>query len=262
MADLAGRTALVTGGSRGIGRALAERLAQDGALVAVHYGRDEAAAQQTVNEIERRGGQAFTVGAELDEVRGVDALVETLGAELSERTGSQRLDALVNNAGFSETFFEATTPEVFDRLLAVNARAPFFLVQRVLPLMGTGGRIVSVSSLAATRVAVADVAYTMAKAAVNAMSRSLAHLLGERGITVNAVTPGPVDTDLTAAERVAEPELRQAMIDLTALGRIGTPPDVADVVAFLASPDARWVTGQVIEVSGGMFLGMPPALTH
>lgn len=94
------------------------------------------------------------------------------------------------------------------------------------------------------------------------MSRSLAHLVGERGITVNAVAPGPVDTDLTAGERAEEPELRQALIDMTALGRIGAPRDVADVVAFLASDDARWVTGQVLELSGGMFLGLPPAFTH
>lgn len=261
MAELSGRTALVTGGSRGIGRAVARRLAADGALVAVHFGRDEQAAHRTTTEIEQDGGRAFPVRADLGEHRGVDDLVAAVRAGLAERTGAERLDVLVSNAGFSATFFEATTPEVFDRVLAVNARAPFFLAQQALPLMGPGGRIVSVSSLA-TRVVGGDVAYSMAKAAVDAMSRSLAHLVGERGITVNAVAPGPVDTDLTAGERAEEPELRQALIDMTALGRIGAPRDVADVVAFLASDDARWVTGQVLELSGGMFLGLPPAFTH
>ncbi|MEU7245151.1 SDR family NAD(P)-dependent oxidoreductase [Streptomyces sparsogenes] len=260
MFDLKGRTALVTGSSRGIGRGIAERLAADGARVAVHYGHDEQAAQETVAHIRESGGEAFAVGADLSTLAGVDGLLAETSSRFADG-GRDRLDVLVNNAGFSTTFFEATTPEIFDRLFAVNARAPFFLVQRALPLLADGGRVVSVSS-AAVRVAVADVAYTMAKAAVVAMNRTLAHLLGERGITVNTVAPGAVDTDLTAAERREQPETRQVLIDMTALGRIGTPADVADVVAFLASDDARWVTGQLIEVSGGLFLGLPPGLAH
>ncbi|MCQ8193767.1 SDR family NAD(P)-dependent oxidoreductase [Streptomyces rugosispiralis] len=260
MLDLKGRTALVTGSSRGIGRGIAERLAADGALVAVHYGHDEQAARETVTHIRERGGEAFAVGADLSTVAGVDGLLAEAGSRFADG-GRDRLDVLVSNAGFSTTFFEATTPEIFDTLFAVNARAPFFLVQRALPLLADGGRVVAVSS-AAVRVAVTDVAYTMAKAAVVAMNRTLAHLLGERGITVNTVAPGAVDTDLTAAERREQPETRQVIIDMTALGRIGTPADVADVVAFLASDDARWVTGQLIEVSGGLFLGLPPGLAH
>lgn len=251
----------MTGASRGIGRSVARRLAGDGALVAVHYGRDEAAAKETVSLIEQGGGQAFPVRAEFGVVGDIDALLATVRSELLSHTGTERLDILVNNAGFSTTFFEATSEEIFDRLFWVNVRAPFFLVQRALPLMGDGGRVVSISS-AATRVAVADVAYVMAKAAVNAMGRTLAHLLGERGITVNTVAPGAVDTDLTAEERRDQPEVRQVVIDMTALGRIGVPADVADVVAFLVSDDARWITGQLLEVSGGLFLGLPPILTH
>ncbi|MFE7131820.1 SDR family NAD(P)-dependent oxidoreductase [Streptomyces sp. NPDC057638] len=260
MPDLTGRTALVTGSSRGIGRGIAERLAADGARVAVHYGHDERPAARTVAGIRDTGGEAFAVGADLSAVTGVEELLAEVGSRFAEG-GRDRLDILVNNAGFSTTFFEATTPEIFDRLFAVNARAPFFLVQRALPLLADGGRVVSVSS-AAIRVAVPDVAYTMAKAAVVAMNRTLAHLLGERGITVNTVAPGAVDTDLTAAERREQPETRQVIIDMTALGRIGTPADVADAVAFLASDDARWVTGQLVEVSGGLFLGLPPGLAH
>lgn len=261
MAALDGKAALVTGASRGIGRAVALRLARDGALVAVHYGHNETAAAETVAAIGQAGGKAFSVRAELGVAGDLDTLIAGLREGLLAYTGSERLDIVVNNAGFSTTFFEATTQEIFDRLFAVNARAPFFLIQRVLPLMGDGGRIVSISS-AATRIAVPDVAYAMAKAAVNAMGRTLAHLLGERGITVNTVAPGAVDTDLTADERRDQPEMRQVMIDMTALGRIGIPADVADVVAFLASDDARWITGQLLEVSGGLFLGLPASLTH
>jgi 3-oxoacyl-[acyl-carrier protein] reductase len=233
MAALGTRTALVTGASRGIGRAVARRLARDGVLVAVHYGHNEAAAAGTVATIEQAGGKAFPVRAELGVAGDVDTLIVGVREGLSTRTGSERLDILVNNAGFSTTFFEATTQDIFDHLFAVNTRAPFFLIQRALPLMGEGGRIVSISS-AATRIAVSDVAYAMAKATVNAMGQTLAHLLGERGITVNTVAPGAVDTDLTAGERHDQPEMRQVMIDMTALA--GSAPRPTSPTWWPSSP--------------------------
>jgi 3-oxoacyl-[acyl-carrier protein] reductase len=252
MGELVGRTALVTGASRGIGRAVARRLAAGGATVAVHYGHDRVAAAETVRLIEKDGGAAFAVGADLATRSGLDALFDGVVAGL----GGRPLDVLVNNAGGGGMggAIERLTPEAFDVLFAVNVKAPLFITQRALPMMADGGRIVSVSSCA-TRIAVAgQIAYAMSKSAVDTMTRTLANSLGRRGITVNAVAPGPVDTDGTAFLR-ERPELMAGVIATTALGRLGEPADVADVVAFLASEEARWVTGTVVDVSGGSFLG-------
>ncbi|MEU1289221.1 SDR family oxidoreductase [Kitasatospora sp. NPDC005856] len=249
MSPLAGRTALVTGASRGLGRAIAIRLASDGALVAVHYGGNEAAAKQTVAEIEQAGGQAFTIGARL----GTDGDLDRLFAGLETGLAGQPLDILVNNAGVFTGAFETTTPEEFDQAFAVNVRALFFLTQRALPLLRDGGRIINMSS-GVTRLAIPQTVYQMTKAAVDVLGRSLAQLLGPRGITVNTVQPGVTDTDMNAWLR-DNPEATRAIEGITALGRLGRPADIADVVAFLASDDARWVTGHAIEATGGFFLG-------
>jgi 3-oxoacyl-[acyl-carrier protein] reductase len=250
MAALTGKTALVTGASRGIGRAIARRLAADGALVAVHYATSQAAATQTVTAIQADGGRAYAVRAEL----GVAGDVDTLFARLEAGLSGQRLDILVNNAATRAAgFIQQTTPEEFDRMFAVNVRAPLFIVQRALPLLRDGGRIINVSS-SDTRVALPmELAYAMTKGAVNVMSQTLANALGARGITVNAVAPGPTDTDMTAFLR--DPEVQAATASATALGRVGQPADIADAVAFLASDDARWITGHLLDVTGGMWLG-------
>jgi 3-oxoacyl-[acyl-carrier protein] reductase len=252
MADLTGKTALVTGASRGIGQAIARRLAADGALVAVHYGNSQAAATETVAAIQADGGMAFPVRAEL----GVDGDVDTLFAGLEAGLSGQRLDILVNNAATrAAAFIEQATPKEFDRMFAVNVRAPLFIIQRALPLLRDGGRIINISS-SDTRVALPlELAYAMTKGAVNVMSQTLANALGARGITVNAVAPGPTDTDMTAF--MGDPEVRAATASATALGRVGDPADIADAVAFLASDDARWITGQLLDVTGGMWLGAP-----
>lgn len=250
MADLTGKTALVTGASRGIGRAIAERLAGDGALVAVHYGSNDAAAKETVVAIERAGGQAFAVRAELSRPADLDALFTGLTVGL----GGEPLDILVNNAAIGSTgAIEQTTPEAYERLFAVNVRAPFFVIQRALPMFRDGGRIINISS-AASRVAMPEIAYAMTKGAIEALTRSLANAVGERGITVNSVAPGVTETDMNAWMREA-PEAKAAVAGATALGRIGQPADVADAVAFLASNDARWVTGHLLDATGGLFLG-------
>ncbi|WP_336211930.1 SDR family oxidoreductase [Nonomuraea sp. LPB2021202275-12-8] len=249
MADLSGRTALVTGASRGIGRAVAERLAADGALVAVHYGGDDAAAADTVSAIERAGGKAFAIRAEL----GVDGDVDTLFAAFGDRCAG--LDILVNNASSGPAGpIEETTPEAFDRIFAVNVKAPFFILQRALPLLRDGGRVITVSSVS-TRIATpVQTSYVMTKAAVEVMGRTLANALGARQITVNTVTPGATDTDMNK-ELFEVPGVTAYLAGQTALDRIGRPADIAAAVAFLASDDARWITGHVLDASGGMYLG-------
>ncbi len=250
MVELKGKTALVTGASRGLGRAIAKRLAADGAMVAVHYGHQEAAAKETVAAIEKAGGQAFPVQAELGGDSGVDALF----AGLSEGLGGRPLDILVNNAGiFPDRTIENMTPGEFDRLFAVNVRAPFFIIQRALPLLRDGGRIINISS-GASRLALPEVAYAMTKGALEVLGRGLANTLGARGITVNTVAPGVTETDMSRWLR-SNPEAADAVVAMTALDRIGQPDDIADTVAFLASDDARWVTGQILDVSGGLLLG-------
>lgn len=254
MGELNGRTALVTGGSRGIGRAVALRLAGEGALVAVHYGGNEAAAAETVARIAEAGGRAFAVGALFGEGGAVDLLFEGLVAGLKDH-GAEGLDILVNNAGVhSIGSIGQLTEEEFARVLAINVSAPVFVVQRALPLLRDGGRIVNIGS-AATRIAnPVQLGYTVSKAALAALGPSLANELGRRGITVNTVEPGVVRTDLIG-DYAAAPEAVAALESITALGRMGRPEDVADVVGFLAGPQGRWVTGQTIDVSGGTYLG-------
>lgn len=254
MNRLMGKIALVTGGGRGIGRAIAKRLAAEGAIVAVHYGANRDAAEQTVRDIAEAGGRAFPVGANLDSVRGVGQLAESFRSELIRLTGADRFDILVNNAGIpSSPPMEETTEADFDRLLAVNVKAPFFLVKRTLPMMRDGGRIINISS-GVTRIAFPHImAYNMTKGAINTFTLHLAALLGPRQIAVNAVMPGIVDTDATASW-LHTPEGRKLAADMSAFGRAGEPADIADVVAFLASPDGRWITGQCLDATGGSHL--------
>ncbi|GHK00950.1 oxidoreductase [Streptomyces sp. Y2F8-2] len=244
---LAGRTALVTGASRGIGRGIAERLARDGARVAVHYGRNEAAAKETVAAIEAAGGSAFALGVELGLPGDAQALWEAFDRH------ADGLDILVNNAGIGGARpLSEIEEEEYDKVFAVNVKAPFFIVRRGLDRLRDGGRVINISSgLSRTAAMPQQIAYAMTKGALDVFTRDLSKLLGHRGITVNSVAPGIIDTDNTAELLHGTQDGAAWAASISALGRVGTPADVADVVAFLASDAGRWVTGSWVDATGG-----------
>ncbi|MGW4939601.1 SDR family oxidoreductase [Streptomyces sp. NPDC004166] len=255
MEKLSGKTALVTGSSRGIGRATAIGLAREGALVAVHYAHNQQAAQETVELIEKDGGRAFTVHAELGVPGDIDQLFQELKAGLKERTTQTALDILVNNAAHTSAPGAAlgeVSIEEFDKMFAVNAKAPFFIAQRALGLIPDGGRIINISS-GLTRVANPTyTVYSMTKGAVEQLSRNFARHLAPRGITVNTVIPGTTDN---GSEFFKIPEARERMAQSSAFKRLGEPKDIADVVVFLSTDEARWITGALIDATGGSLLG-------
>lgn len=249
--QLANKTALVTGGSRGIGREIAERLAREGAVVAIAYNGNRQGAEDAVSSIEKAGGTAFALQADLADANSIPALFEQLDQELNERRGSTTLDILVNNAGNAGWGgLSDATPQSWDTMFAVHARAPFFVIQSALGRLADNARIINTSSSLGTRPQPMVPIYSMAKAAINILTHALAMELGPRRITVNAVAPGWVRTDMNAAVR-ENAEIVKVIEGDTALGRFGEPADIAAIVAFLASDEGRWITGQVIEASGG-----------
>ncbi|MFH9401817.1 SDR family oxidoreductase [Streptomyces sp. NPDC017638] len=247
MGALTGKTALVTGASRGIGRGIAERLGRDGARVAVHYGTNAKAAEETVAAIEAAGGSAFAIGVELGTPRDAERLWDEFDRH------ADGLDILVHNAGIGTArSFGEIEQEEYDRLFAVNVKAPFFLTRLGADRLRDGGRVVNISSgLARTAAMPHLIAYSMTKAALDVFTRDLSKLLGPRGITVNSVAPGIIDTDNTADLLYGTEDGLARAAALSALGRVGTPADVADVVAFLVSEDGRWVTGHWLDATGG-----------
>jgi 3-oxoacyl-[acyl-carrier protein] reductase len=245
MSDLVSRTALVTGASRGIGRATARALAAAGARVIVHYGSAAREAESLVAEIRAAGGKADAVGADLGAVDGAHKLAAAVRKLVGER-----LDILVANAGVATAAsIEEQTVEDFDRMFAVNVRAPFFLVQQLLPLFGEGSSIILLSSLAARASVGVLPAYSATKGAIDTLVKHFGALLGPRGIRVNAVAPGVIDTDMSSFVR--SDEGRDYTLGIQAFKRIGQADDVADVIAFLASDASRWVTGDTIQAGGG-----------
>lgn len=250
MPDQSEKVAVVTGGGRGIGAAISKRLAAEGALVAVHYGSSADAANQVVASIESAGGAAFAVAASLDQ-DDVKPLFSALDAELEQRTGSNAIDILVNNAGTStQGVLAETTAATFDLLFAVNVRAPLLLAKGAAERMRDGGRIIGMSSSVTKLGLPTSLVYSMTKAAHQMMITVLANELGPRGITVNSVAPGIIETEMVSGWVNASEESRAQAAAVSVFNRVGEANDVADVVSFLASEEARWVTGQSIAVNG------------
>lgn len=244
---LANKTALVTGASRGIGRAIARRLAEDGAHVFVHFNRSADEANALVAGIEQAGGSAEAVAANLEDVASVDRLI----AEIKQRLDGRKLDVLVNNAGILD-FHNLGDSDVsaLDRLLAVNVRAPYQLTSGLVDSLANGAKVLFTSSIVAKTVIGGATVYALTKGAIDTLTRYLAAELGERGIRVNAIAPGAIDTDM-AAGFIGTDEGKAQVSAMQALKRIGQTDDIAGVAGFLAGPDSGWVTGQVIDVSGG-----------
>jgi 3-oxoacyl-[acyl-carrier protein] reductase len=245
-------TALVTGASRGIGRAIALALAETEAHVLVHYGRSAEEAKSLVGSIRAKGGRADAISADLASPEAVALLAQEARSIVGDR-----LDILVANAGVSKSAtIQDHAPEDFDNLFSTNVRSPFFLVQQLLPILGQGSNIVLISSLAARAVVGTPdlenrsiLLYASTKGAIETLVKYWAAILGPRGIRVNAVAPGVIETDMSNFTKTAAG--REATLGMQALKRIGKPEDVADVVAFLASDKARWITGASIPVDGG-----------
>ena len=245
MSSLSGKTALVTGASRGMGRASALALARMGAQVLVHYSSGVKEAEAVVAEIRKAGGRADAIAADLSAPDGAHKLARHVRAVVGDR-----LDILVANAGVSKAAtIEETSVEDFDKLFAVNVRAPFFIVQQLLPIMSEGSSVVFLSSLAARAVVGTIPAYAATKGAIDTLVKHFASMLGPRGIRVNAVAPGVVQTDMSKFTKTDAG--RDFALGIQALKRLAQPDDIGGVVAFLASEDARWITGDTIHVDGG-----------
>jgi NAD(P)-dependent dehydrogenase (short-subunit alcohol dehydrogenase family) len=249
------KIALVTGGSRGLGKNMALSLAKKGIDVIITYNSNKAAALEVVAAIEQSGQKAAALQLNTGDIKSFDAFVEELKNSLTHTFNATAFDFLVNNAGIGmHALIEGTTEEVFDELNNIHFKGVFFLTQKTLPIINNGGRIINLSSGLARFSMPGFAAYGAMKAAIETLTRYMAKELGSRGIAVNVVAPGAIETDFGGGRVRDNKEMNKMVAGATALGRAGLPEDIGGVVAFLCSEEGRWINGQRIEVSGGMNL--------
>ncbi|MCT1402484.1 SDR family oxidoreductase [Paenibacillus sp. p3-SID867] len=242
--SLSGKVAIVTGASRGIGREIAERLAENGAKVVVNYASSPAKAEEVVSAIKQSGGEARAIQADIRQV----AAIERLFGETIEAYGG--IDILVNNAGIMTTKpVAAMTEEDFDQQFAINVKGTYFAIQQAFHHMNSGGRIINFSTSVVGQMFPAYSVYAGTKGAVEQFTRQLAKEFGPKGITINAVAPGPINTELFTIGK--SEEQITGIANMNAFGRLGEPDDVAGAVLFLAGEESKWITGQTIRVNGG-----------
>jgi 3-oxoacyl-[acyl-carrier protein] reductase len=248
------KVAVITGSSRGLGAAAAKRLALDGFFVVVNYVRSANDGEKVLRDLRKAGGKGVLVQGDVSHMDGIASFFKRVDSALKGEGLPAAIDVLVANAGIliSKPFAETTEAD-FDALFDTNVKGVFFLIQNALPRLRDDGRIVTLSSGLSRYANPLFTAYSATKGAIDTMTRVLAQDLGVRGITVNTVAPGAIDTDMNAGWIRSEPG-RTALLSRQALKRVGEPPEIADVISFLAGPDSRWITGQRIEASGGSSL--------
>ncbi|MCC6727474.1 MAG: SDR family oxidoreductase [Saprospiraceae bacterium] len=247
------KIAIITGGSRGLGKDMALAIARKGLDVIITYNTLPNAAQEVVAEIEQLGRKATTIPINLLKINSIDVFVAALSEVLATKFEGRKLDFLVNNAGMGGSIpMETATEEQFDEFLNVHFKGVYFLTQKLLPLMNDGGGIVNISTGTTRFVNPGYSLYASMKGAIEVLTRYIAKEYGSRGIRANVVAPGPIETDFNNAAIRNNPMLKERLAGLTPLGRVGNADDVGGVVAFLCTDDAKWVNGQRIEVSGGI----------
>ncbi|GEP52210.1 short-chain dehydrogenase [Flavobacterium noncentrifugens] len=249
------KIALVTGGSRGLGKNMAISIAKKGIDVILTYNSNKQEAENTVAEIQALGQKAIAYQLDTSNIKSFDAFFKEASAHLEENTGSPKFDFLINNAGTAlYAPFAETTEEQFDGVMNIHYKGVFFFTQKALPYLNDGGRIVNISSGLARFSYLGSSAYGSMKGAVEVLTRYLAKELGSRGIAANVVAPGAIETDFGGGHVRDDKEVNDQIASFTALGRVGLPGDIGGVVAFLCTDEAKWINGQRIEVSGGMSL--------
>jgi NAD(P)-dependent dehydrogenase (short-subunit alcohol dehydrogenase family) len=252
---LQNKIALVTGGSRGLGKNAALRLAENGADVVITYKSREAEAQKVVEEIVAKSRKAIALQLDTGDIQSFDSFFARVSVVLKQHWNRTDFDFLVNNAGIdSHSLISQTQEGQFDALFNVHFKGVYFLTQKSLSMLADKGRIINIST-GLTRFAIPGyAAYASMKSAIETFTKYLAKEIGSRGITANVVAPGAIETDFTAPAFTHNPHIKDFLAAQTALGRVGLPDDIGGVVAFLCTEDARWINAQRIEVSGGMFL--------